>query len=99
LIKLFFHPVVLLLFIATVSVFAKTSGVKSSASSVFAGKTTGADVAQAVAAFEAALTPYFQMRAHLPAKPGGTAVALTDADLFAIASTGTNCRLLSRHCI
>jgi hypothetical protein len=85
LIKLFFHPVVLLLFIATVSVFAKTSGVKSSASSVFAGKTTGADVAQAVAAFEAALTPYFQMRAHLPAKPGGTAVALTDADLFAIA--------------
>ena len=84
-IKLSRHPVILILLLLMASVFAKTSGVRTSASSVFEGKTTVAGVSQAVASFEAILTPYFQMRAHLPAKPGGTAVTLTDADLFAIA--------------
>jgi hypothetical protein len=66
-------------------VFAKTSGVRTSASAVFEGKNSVAAVTQAVATFEAVLTPYFQMRVQKPSKPGGTAVTLTDADLFAIA--------------
>jgi hypothetical protein len=84
LIKLFSYPVILILPLLIASVFAKTSSVKTSASLVFEGKTTNVGVMQAVTAFEAVLTPYFQMRAILPAKPG-TAVTLTDADLFAIA--------------
>ncbi len=57
----------------------------AAASSLLEGKTTLAQIKQAIPAFEAALLPYFQRRAGVKGALSGPVVTPTDADLFALA--------------
>src|SRR5271157_3502884 len=86
LIKFLCRVSLLLVLVCAVSPDAKALMTRrASASSLLAGKTTLAQIKQAIPAFEAALLPYFQRRAGVKGALSGPVVAPTDADLFALA--------------
>jgi hypothetical protein len=87
--KLLCRSSLLVVLLCAVAPDAKTlMSRQAGASGVLSGKTTLSQIRQALPAFEAALTPYFQRRAGIPVAPSIQVVAPTDADLFAIAKFG-----------